>query len=71
VTWEGENINLTFVGPCIIIYTYFYSKTNNMQQFLKFILFCCSTLHVSGGFSVRLQDSKAVRTASGMSDRFC
>jgi len=28
---------LTFRGPCIVIY--FYSKTNQMHQFLKFILF--------------------------------
>jgi hypothetical protein len=25
----------------------FFSKTNEMHQFLKFILFCSSTLHVS------------------------
>jgi hypothetical protein len=31
---------------------YFYSKTNEMHQFLKFILFCRSTLHVSDGLSV-------------------
>jgi hypothetical protein len=40
--------NLTFTGPCIVIY--FYSKTNEMHQFLKFILFCSSTLHVSEVF---------------------
>jgi hypothetical protein len=28
----------------------FYSKTNEMHQFLKSILFCSSTLHVSDGF---------------------
>jgi hypothetical protein len=28
---------LTFIGPCIAIY--FYSKSNKMQQLLKFILF--------------------------------
>ena len=28
---------LTFIGPCIIIY--FYNKTNQMHQFLKFISF--------------------------------
>jgi hypothetical protein len=32
---------LTFVGPCIVIR--FYSKTKEMHQFLKFILFCSST----------------------------
>jgi hypothetical protein len=30
-------LNLTFIGPCIVIY--FYSKTKQMHQFLKFILF--------------------------------
>jgi hypothetical protein len=34
----------TFTGPCIVLY--FYSKSNQMHQFLKFILFwnkryCC------------------------------
>jgi len=28
---------LTFIGPCIVIY--FYSKTNEMHQFHKFIYF--------------------------------
>jgi hypothetical protein len=39
---------LTFMGPCIVIY--FYSKTNDMRPFVKFILFCSCTLHVSDGF---------------------
>jgi hypothetical protein len=43
--------HLTFIGPCIVIY--FYSKTNEMHQFLRFILFGSSTLHVSGSLSVR------------------
>jgi len=30
-------INLTFIGPCIVIY--FYSKINQMHQGIKFILF--------------------------------
>ena len=39
---------------CLLVVTclckpneYFYSNTNQMHQFLKFILFCSSTLHVS------------------------
>ena len=37
--------HLTFIGPCIVIS--FYSKTNQMHQLLKFILFWNNTLHVS------------------------
>jgi len=44
-------------------YTNFYSKTNEMHHFLKFILFCSSTLHVSDGLSVHHQESKTVHTA--------
>jgi hypothetical protein len=55
---------LTFIGPCIIIY--FYSKTTYMQQFLKFILFCSSILHVSDGHFAHHQESKTVHTASGI-----
>jgi len=45
---------------------YFYSKTNEMHQFLKFILFCSSALCVSDGLSVHHQESKTVHTASGI-----
>ena len=37
-----------------------------MHQFLKFILVCSSTLHVSDGLSVHHQESKTVHTASGI-----
>ena len=37
-----------------------------MHQFLKFILFCSSTLHVSDGLSVHHQESKTAHTASGV-----
>jgi hypothetical protein len=43
---------------------YFYSKTNEMHQFLKFILFCSSTLHVSDGLSVHYQESADCLLAS-------
>jgi len=52
------------MGPCIEIYSY--GETNKTHQFLKFILFCSSTLHVWDGLSVRRQESKTVRTASGV-----
>jgi len=39
------------------------SKTNEMRQFLKFILFCSNTPHVSDGLSVHHQESKTVHTA--------
>jgi hypothetical protein len=44
----------------------FYSKTNEIHQFFKFILFCSSTLHVSGCLSVHHQESKTVHTTSGI-----
>jgi len=53
-----------FIGLCIVIY--FYSKTNEMHHFLKFILFCSSTLHVSDVLSVHHQESKTVQAASGI-----
>ena len=56
--------NLTSIGPCIMIY--FYSKTNEMHLFLKYILFCSSTLHVSDGLSVHHQESKTVHTTSSV-----
>jgi hypothetical protein len=45
---------------------YFYSKTKEMHQFFKFILFCSSTLHVSDGLPVHHQESRTVHTASGI-----
>jgi len=57
--------NLTFIGPCVVIY--FYSKTNQKHQCLKFILFWSSTLHVSDGFSVHHRVFKTVHTAAGIS----
>ena len=62
---ELNMLNMTFIGACIVIYCY--SKTNEMHQFLKFILFCSSTLHVSDGLSVHHQESKTVHTASSKS----
>jgi hypothetical protein len=58
---------LTFIGPCIVIYSY--SKTNEIHQFLKYILFCSSTLRVSNGLSFRHQKPKIVHTAAGICHR--
>jgi hypothetical protein len=54
----------TFIWPRIVMHCY--SKANQMHQFLKFILFCSSTLHVLEGPSVHHQESKTVHTASGI-----
>jgi hypothetical protein len=62
--WIRFDVRLTFIGPCVVIY--FYSTTNEMHQFLKFILFCSSTLHVSDGLSLHHQQCKTVHTASGV-----
>jgi hypothetical protein len=53
-------LNLTFIGPCIVIYSY--NKTNEMPQFLKFI-FGNKTLHVSDRISVHHQETSTVYTA--------
>ena len=42
----------------------FYSKTNQMHQYIKFILFWNDTLHVSDGLSVHHQQFKTVHTAT-------
>jgi len=42
---------------------YSYSKTNQMHQCIKFILFWNDTLHVSDGLSVNHQVIKTVHTA--------
>jgi len=52
------------IRSCVVIC--FCSKTNEMHQFLRFILFCSSTLHVSDGLSVHHQESETVHTASGV-----
>ena len=41
-------------------------KFKDMHQFLIFILFCSSILHVSDGLSIHHQESKTVHTASGI-----
>ena len=55
-------MTLTLLGLCVIIY--FYSKTNQLHQCTKFILFWNNTLHVSDGLSVLHQEFKTVHTAT-------
>jgi hypothetical protein len=66
---RGALADLTFTGLHIIIY--FYGKTNQMHQFLKFILFWNNTIYVSDGLSVYCLEFKTVHTATGMSNRYC
>jgi len=70
-SYERDNklSGLKFIGPCIVIH--FYSKTNQMHNISKFILFWNSTLLASDGLFVHHQESKTVHTASGMSYRHC
>jgi len=44
----------------------FYSKTNQMHQYIKFILFWDYTVHVSDGLSVHHQEFKSLHTATGI-----
>jgi hypothetical protein len=45
---------------------FFYSKSNQMHQFLKFILFWNNILHVSDCLSIHHQESEVVHTATGV-----
>jgi hypothetical protein len=45
---------------------YFYSKTNQMHQCIKFILFWNDAVHVSDGLSIHHQEFKTVHTATGI-----
>jgi len=45
---------------------YFFSKTNQVHQRIKFILFWNDTVHVSDGLSVHHQEFKTVYTATGV-----
>ena len=54
---------------CKIFLTFldsFYSKTNQMHQCIKLILFGTDTLHVLDGLSVHHQEFKTVHTATGI-----
>jgi len=45
---------------------YFYTKTNQMHQCIKFILFWNDTLHISDNLSVHNHEFKTVHTATGI-----
>jgi hypothetical protein len=49
---------------------YFYSKTNEMHKFFKFILFCSNILHVSEGLFVHHQESADCLPASSQQNLF-
>jgi hypothetical protein len=53
-----------WIFPYLLQKTHFYSKTNQLHQFLDFVLFCSSTLHVSDCLFVHRQESKTVHAAS-------
>jgi hypothetical protein len=55
-------VNLTFRGPCIVIYSY--NKTNEMHYFTN--LFWFRTPRVSDRFTVHHQESSTVHTAVGI-----
>ena len=59
----NDESNLTFVGPCIVIY--FYSKTNQMHNISNLFYFG-TILHILDGPSVHRQESKTVHTLSGI-----
>ena len=55
-----------YFGTLINHKHYFYSKTNKMHQYIKFILFWNDTLHVSDGLSVHHQQFKTAHTATAI-----
>jgi hypothetical protein len=55
--------NLTFRGPCIVIYSY---NKNQRNALISRIYFWNRTLHVSDSFSVYHQESSTVHTAIGI-----
>jgi len=61
--------NLTFKGPCIVIY--FYSKTTEMHQFLKFILFWNNTVRFRRSFRPSSGFQDCTYSNRYMSNRYC
>jgi hypothetical protein len=60
------SVSFSFHRSNGIFLSLFHSKTNQMHQFLKFILFWNDIPHVSDGISVRHQEFKTVHTATGI-----
>jgi len=55
-------MNLTFIGPSIVIYSY---STTNKIHLLSQIIYSCKTLYMFwGGFSVHYQERKTAYTAT-------
>jgi len=71
--WQSK-LKLVFVGDLYLLSNrtpHFYSKTNQMHQCLKLILFGV-TLHVSDGLSVHRQAFKdCTYSNKHMSNRYC
>jgi len=63
---EGQKIANALKNSTIIKYENFYSKTSQMHQCLKFILFWNGTLHISDGLSVHHQEFTTLHTATGI-----
>jgi hypothetical protein len=61
---EVNILDLMFIGPCIIIY--FYSKTNQMHQFLTFVYFWITLYMFRTVFPSIIRSSKTVDTATGI-----
>jgi len=60
----NDESNLTFVGPCIVIY--FYSKTNQMHN-ISNLFYCGTTLYMFRTVSPSIvRNLKIVHTASGI-----
>ena len=56
-------INLTFTGPCVVIYSY---NKSQRDALISQSYFWNRTLHVSERFSVHHQESGTVNTARGL-----
>ena len=63
--FRNNSLYIKMLHSIITVWKCFYSKTNQMHQHLKFILFWNNTLRVSDRLSIHRQEFKTVHTASG------